>query len=89
MAHWIDRRKAIRHRPGITTKAEERVMAVNATAAKEGNVDPALDLIPGFESISEISAEPEKKAGKEIKTNVLKESKTPMDKGKDDGEKEK
>lgn len=84
MALWIDRRKAIRHRPGITTKAEEKILRANATAMQEGNADPMLDV---FDTIPGFAPEPAKK---EIGSNEPKESKTPMDKGKtDDDKKEK
>lgn len=52
----IDRKKAgemrARFFPKPTTCAEERAMAVNVTAAREGNADPALDILPDLTGVS-------------------------------------
>jgi len=64
MARYQNRTQAGRRRdqlkPHPTPESEIKAMAVNATAAREGNTDPLLDMVPGFENIPESRAEPEK-----------------------------
>ena len=69
---WTDRKLAAEARarffPKPSTKLDENILRVNAKLAREGSVDPVMDMVPGFENIPESKPELAKKVKHEKKT---------------------